>query len=788
MDICTKAISFRRERDCIRILTDAAVIGIWFVTDEIVRIRTGFGMAPEEEFQEASYILQLTAWEDRLDPLFTNERTRVQAADTEVSEQEDRITITGKKLTMTVTKNPLQLTLTDRDGKILYESLAGSAFRRDRGRRITHICLRNEEDHFYGFGEKTGELDKRGRFLIERATDAIACDPQHGDTLYKHIPFYTRLAADSGAVTGFFYNNFSESAFNIGREKSGYLPPFIQWQADDGDVDLFVLAGPTFRDVLDRYTQLTGRPVLLPKRALGYQGSSMYYAELPGDADRAILEFIGRLKEQGFPVDGFHLSSGYTVQGENKRCVFTWNRRRFADPEGFFAAMNAQGAQAVPNVKPGVLCVHPLYEEMAQAGVFITESEEKENRAESKSLLAEEKASRAESAMSQAEDKASSVESEKKSSAPEIAPWWGGPGSFFDFTSPAARELWKKYLTREVIAKGTDSVWNDNCEYDSLADLDARCEYDGAGGTIRSLKPLMSTLMCRIGAEAVRECRQGTRPYVVCRSGSTGIQKYSQNWTGDNVTGWDSLYWNLPTILGEGLSGQPNTGADIGGFAGPAPEEELFLRWVQHGVFQPRFSIHSANSDNTVTEPWMYPAQTERIRQAILLRYRLLPHFYSLEYEAHQCGAPIMRPLVFEFPQDPATWNEGSEFLLGRDLLVANVLEKGASFRDVYLPAGTQWYPIDLINEKTTLPGMSFEERQNKEDALRGDASLHIGNYAGGQTIRVPVTADSIPCFLREGAILPMAADQPMSMEKDAVKDLCIWAVPDCSGNESSYA
>ena len=174
----------------------------------------------------------------------------------------------------------------------------------------------------------------------------------------------------------------------------------------------------------------------------------------------------------------------------------------------------------------------------------------------------------------------------------------------------------------------------------------------------------------------------------------------------------------------------------------------------------------------------MYPAQTERIRQAILLRYRLLPHLYSLEYEAHRCGAPIMRPLVFEFREDPRTWNEGSEFLLGRDLLVANVLEKGAAFRDVYLPEGTWWYPIDLIRGKTVLPGMSWEER------LAGEKQIP---FSGGQTVRIPVTADSIPCFLREGGILPMAADQPMNMERDAVKDLCVWAVPDRSGKESFY-
>ena len=112
---------------------------------------------------------------------------------------------------------------------------------------------------------------------------------------------------------------------------------------------------------------------------------------------------------------------------------------------------------------------------------------------------------------------------------------------------------------------------------------------------------------------------------MVCRSGSAGIQRYAQTWCGDNYTSWKSLKYNIPIITGMGLSGQPNEGADIGGFAGPAPTEELFVRWVQQGIFQARFSIHSASNDNTVTEPWMFRGSADLIRDAILLRYRFTP-------------------------------------------------------------------------------------------------------------------------------------------------------------------
>ncbi len=707
MDICRKLISVEPFEGGYTAHLDHADLRIFFMTDRIVRLCVTF---PGDKVDDASYVLMTTAWPDRLDPLFEGERQRIAPQQAVMSETEKEVVLKTDALTLVIDRAPLSLRLYNQDGEELYSALPGNPFLRDANNRIVHYSRMEEDDCFYGFGEKDGPLDKNKEFIRERATDSWSYDPEKCDTLYKHIPFYIRLRRSTGHAIGLFYNNYYESVFNLGREKSNYWPRYSYWQADGGPIDLFLMAGPTIAEIVDDYTMLTGRPALLPKRALGYQGSSMYYSELEHDSDKALLEFIDNVRAKGFPIDGFHLSSGYTSQG-NLRCIFMWNHDRFPDPEGFFAAMNERGAQNVPNVKPGVLTAHPLFDEFEARGVFVRDSQNPEK--------------------------------------PAIDAWWGGPGAFWDYTKPEARKAWKEYLTKAVIAVGTNSIWDDNCEYDSLLDHEALVDYDGEGGTIGALKPVMCTIMSRLACEAVREF-SGARPYVVCRSGSSGIQKYAQNWVGDNLTCWRTLRHNLPTILGMGLSGQPNEGADIGGFAGPAPEEELFVRWVQHGIFQPRFSIHSSNSDNTVTEPWMYSGSTEKIRNAILLRYRMLPHLYSLEYQAHQTGAPIMRPLVYEFQNDPAVYEIDDLFLLGRDLLVANVLEKGAQTRRVYLPAGAVWY--DLEN--------------------------HYACYEGGQTIEIPVTIDSIPRFIREGGIVPEAANQLYSMEKDRVTGLKLLTAP----------
>ena len=680
--------------------TNNADIKIYFLTDEIIRIRASF----DKNFKEESYVLSTLGWDDRLDIVSGEYRKKIDPIEPEIKEDEEQVEFKTAKLKLILDKKSIGFSLYDIDGDLLYSDLNGNPFILDSNNRVNHYSRMEEDECFYGFGEKAGILNKNKTFLRERATDAMGYDADKMDTLYKHIPFYIRMRRASKKAVGLFYHNFYESVFNMGCEKSNYWPRYTYFQADGGDIDLYLIGGNGIKRVVDNYTLLSGRPALLPKRALGYQGSSMYYPELEKDSDDAVLEFIDTIKEEGFPIDGFHLSSGYTSYN-NKRCVFTWNLDRFKDPRDYFKRMNEKGAQNVPNVKPGILLMHPKFDEFVEKDVFVKDSE--------KDTYA-------------------------------IGSWWGGDGAFWDFTKADARKAWKEYLTDNVIDIGTDSIWNDNCEYDSILDKDAKVDFDGEGGTIGELKPLMSTIMCQLANEAVIEHNENARPYVVCRSGSAGIQKYAQTWCGDNLTNWNSLKYNIPIITGMGLSGQPNEGADLGGFAGPAPSEELFVRWVQNGIFQPRFSIHSASSDNTVTEPWMFKNSTDIIRDAINFRYKLTPYFYSLEYEASEHGSPIMRPLVYEFQNDENTFDESFEFTLGRDILVANVLEENAKSIEVYLPKGSDWY----------------------------DYNDNFRRYEGGQTVNIPVDISTIPIFIRSGAIIPMSGNKITSMAMDKVEAL----------------
>lgn len=718
MKVCTNAYTVAKKDNYFSVMTNSVEIRILFLTDSILRIRAGF----DGDFAEESYSLVMTAWEDRMDDFLKGRRTRVEAADAVLSDGDREAVIEGRILKVVVEKEPFRICVYDKEGTLLHADIVDLAYMEDSNHRRIHTSEISPEDCFYGFGEKSGSFNKAQKFMSMSPKDAMGYNPRETDSLYKHIPFYIKLNRGTRKAVGYFYHNTCECDFDMGREKSNYWKPHSRYRTDGGDIDLFLIAGPSVRQVVERYTDLTGKSAMLPRYALGYLGSSMYYPELDNDCDDAILDFIDTTREEKIPVDGFQLSSGYcTVETDKgiKRCVFTWNKKRFKDPREFFAQMEKRGVTVSPNVKPGILLIHPKLDEMKAKGMFIKASDSDE---------------------------------------PGIGTWWGGKGVFADFTNPSTRTYWKEMLKENVLEYGTSSVWNDNCEYDSLVDKDCRCDFEGKGGTIGQLKSVMSNIMCHITDEAIHETFTNTRPYIVCRSGHCGIQRYAQTWAGDNLTCWDSLKYNIATILGMSLSGVANQGCDIGGFYGPSPEAELMVRWIQNGIFQPRFSIHSTNTDNTVTEPWMYGDCTDYIREAIGLRYQLSPYLYSLMERAHETGLPIMEPMCSAFQEDVKCYEEGVDFMLGDSLLVANVVEKGAVSRKIYLPEGETFY--------------DFYTR---------------AAYEGGRTVELPVDLGSIPLFVRSGAIIPMAEDRLDNLKTQQAEHIRILCAADRDGRFELY-
>ncbi|CAG0943834.1 hypothetical protein ANRL1_01490, partial [Anaerolineae bacterium] len=422
---------------------------------------------------------------------------------------------------------------------------------------------------------------------------------------------------------GLFYDNLATTTFDMGRELDAYHGLYRTYQADDGDVDYYLIFGPSLAQVVEKFSALVGRIALPPRWSLGYLASTMTYTEAD-DAQEQLKRFIELCRAHQISCDAFHLSSGVTMK-EDRRYVFNWNRDRVPDPNAMSRDFRDAGMHLALNIKPCLLTTHPRYDEVKAHGGFIRDAE---------------------------------------SDAPQVNAFWGGQGSYVDFTNPAGYDWWKARVKDCVLDYGIEATWNDNNEYE-VWDDEARCAGFGQPTRIALLRPIQTLLMARASCEAQREAAPNQRPYLISRSGCPGVQRYAQMWSGDNFTSWNSLRYNIPMGLGMSLSGAPNIGHDVGGFYGFKPEPELFVRWVQNGIFHPRFTIHSWHLDGTVNEPWMYPDVLPIIRDAIEFRYRLIPYLYSLMFDAARTGIPIIRPLLYEFPGDPRTHTESFDFMLG---------------------------------------------------------------------------------------------------------------------------
>jgi alpha-glucosidase len=550
--------------------------------------------------------------------------------------------------------------------------------------RVRHYLARPEEEKFFGLGECSGAMDRAGRRIRLSSTDALGYSARNSDPLYKHVPFYTTYNAKTKVAFGLFYDTLSDCAFDFGCERSNYHGRYRLFEAEHGDLDFYVIAGPEVADVTRRFTWLTGRPAFMPKWSLGYSGSTMSYTDAP-DAQARMNEFLAKCAEHDILCSSFHLSSGYTSIG-SKRYVFNWNRDKFPDPAGFVAHYAAHGVRLAPNIKPALLNDHPLYEHCAREGFFIADEDGR----------------------------------------PTIAYFWDALGSYIDFTNPRAAEWWKDQVRRALLDIGMAATWNDNNECE-LRDPTARAHFFGKPRAAIEAKPLQGLLMMRASREAQIAHASDRRPYLVTRAGCVGMQRYAQTWSGDNATSWETLKYNIRMGLGLALSGVSNVGHDVGGFAGNAPDKELFLRWVEAGIFMPRFSIHSWNDDGTVNEPWMHPDVTHHVRDLIKLRARLTPYLYDLMWRYHRHFEPMVRPTFTEFPGDPRCFDDNDDLMLGPSLLVASVVESGASSRSVYLPDGADWY-----------------------DYWRGTL------FSGGQTVTVPAEWGRPPFFVRAGSALPV--------------------------------
>ncbi len=572
------------------------------------------------------------------------------------------------------------------DGRVFAADRAHHPYMLGSGGAHAHAQVRDPGDFYCGLGDKTGPLNLYGRRLRIAMQDSLGFDARSGDPLYKHWPFLLVRNAATGTGYGVYYDNCARAEFDLGCERDNYYGAYRSYEARDGDLDYYVILGPVLGDVTRRFLWLTGRPALPPRWSLGFAQTAMAIADAP-DAQARMEALIERYRTEQIPLGAFHLGSGYTMQ-EGKRYVFTWNTEKYPDAKELMAQFHGAGIKLVANIKPCLLNDHPAFNEVTSAGGFVRHA----------------------------------------SGTPVMAQFWDGEGAHIDFTSRAGVAWWQDGLAKQVLATGIDAGWNDNNEYNLPAD-DATCDGFGRPVSLELVRGVQALLMTRATTERQRAAAPGQRVFTVTRAGCPGIQRYAQTWSGDNTTGWHDLRWNLRTGLQVSLSGLLNTGHDTGGFSGPVPDAELLIRWTQASLVHPRFIMNSWKPDGVFTTPWLHAEALPSIRAAIRLRMQLIPLLYSLVHRAASEGEPVIRPTFLAFGDDPRTWEDCDDLMVGPHILAAPIVAAGERARTVYLPNG---------------PGCWFDFWT--EERLRA-----------GEVAVVAAPLDRLPLIVPAGAILPMA-------------------------------
>jgi alpha-glucosidase len=332
---------------------------------------------------------------------------------------------------------------------------------------------------------------------------------------------------------------------------------------------------------------------------------------------------------------------------------------------------------------------------------------------------------------------------------------WPGNTAFPDFVREDARTWWGELIAAHA-QSGVAGIWNDMNEPATGRIPPTAMRFDKGRSSHERYHNQYALLMAMATAEGLLRAMPDARTFVLSRAGFAGIQRHSANWMGDNLSRWDHLWLSLPMAMGFGVSGQAFVGADIGGFSGHS-NAELFLRWMQYGVLTPFCRNHS-EIGNVDQYAWAWgEVIQDLVREAIRLRYRLMPYLYATFLHSCETGAPVQRPLVFDYQYDPTVRDVDDEYLLGGDLLVAPVVDSGVTARHVYLPPGS-WY------------------------------DWHTGDLAGGSRfVLAPTPMDRIPIYARGGAVIPMWPEAPSSTAgyHPAAIELHLF-VPDADGSYRS--
>lgn len=517
----------------------------------------------------------------------------------------------------------------------------------------------------YGGGEVTGPLLRNGQSIKLWNTDSGAYSVDNGKRLYQSHPWVMGVRPD-GTSFGILFDTPYKAKLTTTDER-------INFETEGELFRIFVIDRESPQTVIKGLAELIGTMPMVPRWALGYQQCRFSYTP----ASR-VIEVADTFRIKRIPCDVIWMDIDY-MDGYR---IFTFNPQTFPDPAALNRDLHIRGFHSAWMIDPGakVDSTYFVYKSGTANDVWVKTAQGKEFHGDA----------------------------------------WPGACAFPDFTQPKTVRWWAD-LYKDFLDKGVDGVWNDvnepqisNTPTGTMPEDNKHLGGDKIpAGPHLKYHNVYGYLMVKASREGIMKARPQNRPFILTRSNFLGGQRFAATWTGDNAS-WEShMTMSVPMILTLGLSGQPFSGADVGGFLFN-PDANLFGRWMALGAFYP-FSRGHACAGTINKEPWAFGQKVEDVsRMALERRYVLLPYYYTLLHEASETGMPIMRPVFFADPKDTLLRAEEQAFLIGENLLVVPEWAQNPA-----LPKGI-WRNLSLI------PGDDKDSYQAKLK-IRGGAIIPTG-------------------------------------------------------------
>jgi len=614
-------------------------------------------------------------------------------------EKKSKYFIQTKKLICEIAKKDLAITIKDLKGNVVNEDEAGYYNKSTILNGVTEVKITKKtpkEECFFGLGDKSCQLNLRGKKLQNWCTDSFGYS-KDTDPLYRSIPFYFGL--NKGLGYGIFFDNTFRSHFDFDEQGTGKM----SFAAAGGEVDYYFFFGPELLSVAEQYAQLTGRPELPPIWSLGFHQCRWSYYP-----DSRVKEVAQEFRDRQIPCDAIYLDIDYM---DGYRC-FTWNKDYFPQPSKMIKDLKKDGFQTVVMIDPGIREDedYHVYKQGLENDYFC-------KRTDGELML---------------------------------GPVWPPNCGFPDFTNPTVRDWWGQLYEELYNENEVSGFWNDMNEpalfkvHHCTFPDEVLHHYEGQQTNHAKAHNIYGQQMSRATTVGLKQLNPKKRPFLVTRATYAGGQRYAAVWTGDNIATWEHLQLGNRQCQRLSLSGFSFVGTDIGGFF-QYPDGELMVRWLQLGIFHPFYRVHSMGNnddgsaevdaekvkardmkDRLDQEPWAFGKTfTPQAKKAIELRYQLLPYLYTAFWQNVQKGTPVIKSLSFYDQNDKNTLDKEIEFIFGENILVAPVTAPNVKKVSVYLPKGI-WF-----------------------DYFTGE------KYKGGQTIKSKVQLNTFPMFIRGGAIIP---------------------------------